>query len=175
MSVGNLTGKYLDTVFAEINHDINLLHVIPCVYTRNLVLNHLRDRVNMLEVITEILKPTLPLQAQIQTQLQTQPSPTVSLPVTTVPAQVSEAPMQQIATGNQTLFTVEELSRYDGKNGNPAYTAVNGLVYDVTNNAAWAAATHFGLIAGKDLTGAFASCHAGQPVLNKLKAVGKLV
>ena len=72
------------------------------------------------------------------------------------------------------VFTLAELSRYNGKNGNPAYIAVNGIVYDVTNNAAWAGATHFGLTAGKDLTPEFTSCHAGQPVLSKLKVVGKM-
>ena len=72
------------------------------------------------------------------------------------------------------VFTLTELSRYNGKNGNPAYIAVRGIVYDVTNNAAWAGATHFGLTAGKDLTQEFASCHAGQPVLSKLKVVGKM-
>lgn len=72
------------------------------------------------------------------------------------------------------VFTLTELSSYNGKNGNPAYIAVSGIVYDVTNYAAWAGATHFGLTAGKDLTQEFASCHAGQPVLSKLKVVGKM-
>ncbi|MGE5628797.1 MAG: cytochrome b5 domain-containing protein, partial [Solirubrobacterales bacterium] len=80
----------------------------------------------------------------------------------------------QPASGNQTTFSFQELARNNGKDGNPAYVAVNGMVYDVTNNAAWAAATHFGMTAGKDLTSEFASCHAGQPILNKLKIVGKL-
>ncbi len=71
-------------------------------------------------------------------------------------------------------FTLAELSKYNGRDGNPAYVAVNGTVYDVTDNAAWGAATHFGLTAGRDLTGEFASCHAGQPVLNRLKVVGKM-
>jgi predicted heme/steroid binding protein len=72
-------------------------------------------------------------------------------------------------------LTRDQLSKYDGKNGNPAYVAVNGVIYDVTNNAAWATASHFGLTAGKDLTGPFNSCHGGQRILSKLKAVGKLV
>lgn len=146
----NLTRNYLNCIFTEINHDINLLYVIPCIYTRNLVLNHLRDRVCILESITGVMNHPLHLQTQA-------------------------APVQEIAHGNQATFTLEELSMYDGKNGNPAYVAVNGTVYDVTNNAAWAAASHFGLTAGKDLTSAFTSCHSGQPILNKLKVVGKLV
>lgn len=71
-------------------------------------------------------------------------------------------------------FTLEELALYNGKNGNPAYVAINGVVYDVTNNAAWAAATHFGLSAGNDLTNVFASCHAGVDILNILPVVGNL-
>ena len=80
----------------------------------------------------------------------------------------------QNTTPNFPMFTQAELTTYNGKNGNPAYIAINGVVYDVTNEATWAAATHFGLSAGKDLTNAFASCHAGQPILNKLKIVGKM-
>lgn len=78
------------------------------------------------------------------------------------------------AYNSEKVFTPAELARYDGKDGNPAYVAINGTVYDVTNNAAWAAATHFGLIAGRDLTNEFASCHAGQPILSSLKVVGKM-
>jgi predicted heme/steroid binding protein len=73
------------------------------------------------------------------------------------------------------LFTLEELSRYNGRDGNPAYVAVNGTVYDVTSNAAWGGATHFGLAAGTNVTSQFASCHTGQPILSKLKVIGKMV
>lgn len=77
---------------------------------------------------------------------------------------------------NGQTFTREQLTQFTGMNGMPAYVAVNGVVYDVTNNAAWSLATHFGLKAGNDLTGEFASCHAGQNwILAQLKPVGRLV
>jgi predicted heme/steroid binding protein len=72
-------------------------------------------------------------------------------------------------------FTLEELSQYDGINGNLAYIAINEVVYDITNIAAWAAATHFGLKAGTDLTKQFNSCHPGTSILSKLPVVGILI
>lgn len=72
-------------------------------------------------------------------------------------------------------FTKQELAKYNGKNGMPAYVAVDGIVYDVSNSSAWGAATHFGLSAGNDLTTQFASCHAGQPILQKLPQIGKMI
>ncbi len=164
MKVQDFSNKNLDRIMAEINYDINLLYVIPCIYTRNLILNHLRERIFMLEVSMEAMNRPVPLQAY---PLPLQPGVT---PIADPPV------LQQPTTsGNQATFTLQELSKYDGKGGNPAYVAVNGTVYDVTNNATWAAATHFGLTAGKDLTNEFASCHAGQQILSKLKVVGKLV
>ena len=89
---------------------------------------------------------------------------------------ITPLPNQSIPQINERNFTIEELANFDGKNGRPAYVAVNGIVYDVTNNRAWAAATHFGLIAGKDYTQEFASCHAGQQsILATLPVVGRLV
>jgi len=51
MRVQDFSDKNLDRIMAEINYDINLLYVIPCVYTRNLILNHLRDRIFLLEFV----------------------------------------------------------------------------------------------------------------------------
>lgn len=76
--------------------------------------------------------------------------------------------------GNRDI-TLQELAQYNGKNGKPAYVAVNGVIYDVTGNAAWAAATHFGLVAGKDLSSEFSGCHKGSEILKKLITVGKLI
>ena len=50
------------------------------------------------------------------------------------------------------VLTVEELGGYDGMDGNPAYIAVDGVIYDVTNVAPWDGATHNGFSAGQDLT-----------------------
>ena len=50
-------------------------------------------------------------------------------------------------------FSKEELARNNGKNGAPAFFAVNGKVYDVTNSPLWEDGEHEALHeAGKDLT-----------------------
>ncbi len=54
-------------------------------------------------------------------------------------------------------FTLAELTEYDGKNGNPAYVAVDGIVYDVST--VFANSTHYGHLAGQELTTAFYSRH----------------
>ncbi|MCC3646148.1 cytochrome b5 [Cytobacillus oceanisediminis] len=99
-------------------------------------------------------------------------------PINTMPAGQPIPPTAAnpaVAVPNQT-FTIQDLANYDGKNGRPAYVAVSGVVYDVTNNRAWAAATHFGLVSGRDYTQEFASCHAGQQsILATLPVVGRLI
>lgn len=73
------------------------------------------------------------------------------------------------------VFTLEELAQYTGKDGAPAYVAVNGVVYDVTNNPLWAGGNHFfGLTAGRDLSNEFQMCHPGAIVLSVLPVVGSL-
>ena len=37
-----------------------------------------------------------------------------------------------------------DLAKYNGQNGNPAYVAVNGKVYDVTDSPAWTGGEHHG-------------------------------
>ncbi|GAA0079730.1 hypothetical protein B2H94_07340 [Clostridium sporogenes] len=75
----------------------------------------------------------------------------------------------------QKEFTLEELKKYDGSNGKPAYVAVNGIVYDVSSEATWGGGTHFGLYSGKDLSSEFLGCHKGMiEILNKIPKVGIL-
>jgi predicted heme/steroid binding protein len=72
-------------------------------------------------------------------------------------------------------FTVEELKTYDGQNGNPAYVAVDGIVYDVSDVDAWKDGKHKnGLTAGADLTSKLGDSPHGSKVLEDLPVVGKL-
>lgn len=73
------------------------------------------------------------------------------------------------------IFTIEELSRYDGSNGKPAYIAVNGIVYDVSKEPTWEGAEHFNMKAGTDLTEQFNSCHGEVELLHNLPMVGMLI
>ena len=50
-------------------------------------------------------------------------------------------------------FTLEELAKYDGREGRPAYVGYKGKVYDVSENWLWEDGDHQGLHeAGKDLS-----------------------
>lgn len=73
------------------------------------------------------------------------------------------------------ILTLEELAQYDGKDGNPAYVAVDGIIYDVTDSARWDEGEHNGFEAGNDLTEGIndASPH-GISVLSRMPVVGKI-
>ena len=82
---------------------------------------------------------------------------------------------------NQKVFTLEELSKYDGKNGNPAYIAANNIVYDVSDSKDFLTGIHKQCpqcIAGTDVTALFDySPHKSDKdmtELNKLPKVGTL-
>lgn len=140
---------FINSILKEMQSTIDSLYITCNSCTKNSLLNSLRKNISDLSVLLQ--------GAQNDAQR----------------TNTSNAP--NITRSPNTSFTLAELSRYNGKNGNPAYVAVNGIVYDVTNNGAWAAATHFGLAAGRDVTREFASCHSGQPILSRIKAVGKIV
>ena len=72
-------------------------------------------------------------------------------------------------------FSKEELARYDGRNGIPAYTAYNGKVYDVTGSFHWKDGSHQVLHkAGVDLTDAMEQAPHHGDVLEKFPIVGTL-
>jgi len=88
-----------------------------------------------------------------------------------------ETTNQEETTDQDRTFTMEELSEYDGQDGNDAYVAVDGVVYDVTDVGAWADGEHApagGLPAGHDHTEEIQSSPHGTSVLEDLPTVGTL-
>lgn len=75
---------------------------------------------------------------------------------------------------NNKVFTLEELKNYDGKNGKPAYIAVDGVVYDVTNSKKWKSGKHCNVNAGNDLSKEIGTSPHGKEALKKLTVVGVL-
>jgi len=73
------------------------------------------------------------------------------------------------------VFTLTELSTYNGNNGSLAYMAVNGIVYDVTHadgfNNGWHQGYH---LAGTDATVLFAASPHPDSILSTLPIVGSI-
>lgn len=94
------------------------------------------------------------------------------------PAAPEETPVESGEEGEaeELTLTLEELSAFDGKNGNKAYVAVDGVIYDVTDAEGWEEGNHNGYQAGQDLTKELMedSPH-GADVLENLEAIGTLV
>ncbi|HWQ29753.1 MAG TPA: cytochrome b5 domain-containing protein [Negativicutes bacterium] len=137
----------LYSIAKEADKDIDLIYRVPCIYGRNAVIHELAAKIKeMTELCEELVSGEIYIK--------------------------NDGPTRQIQTRKS--FTAEELKSYNGKGGNPAYVAVNGTVYDVTNNPAWAAGTHFGQLSGKDLSTVFLSCHPDPSVLAGLPVIGEL-
>lgn len=79
------------------------------------------------------------------------------------------------AKNDMKVFTIEELKKYDGQNGNPAYIAIEDVVYDVSNSTSWKNGEYQGIKAGNDLTKQFKNLPDSKTkILEGCKAVGKL-
>lgn len=161
----------LHYLVTQARHDIYTLSTLSDTSMKPQILQRLWDALSNIHFLSEWLANqaiTISSQSSI-------PVSSGSLNPSQIPP-ITPSPTPPASQPSQRTFTIGELATFDGKNGKPAYVAVNGIVYDVTNNRAWAAATHFGLTAGKDYTQEFASCHAGQQsILATLPAVGRLV
>lgn len=64
-----------------------------------------------------------------------------------------------------TTFTAETLKTYNGLNGQPAYVAVDGIVYDMSS--VFQNGDHHGYSAGQNLTSAFHSEHSKRYLKDK--------
>ncbi len=102
-------------------------------------------------------------------------TPTESDSTASIPKETATTPSESDASTLR-VFTLDELSEYDGKEGRKAYVAVDGTVYDVTDVGAWSGGTHNRNEAGQDLTDVIndRSPH-GLRVLEDLEIVGTLV
>ena len=72
-------------------------------------------------------------------------------------------------------LTLPELAMFDGKDGNKAYVAVDGKVYDVTGIAAWTEGAHNGAMAGTDISEGIQASPHGLSKLEGLPLVGTLL
>jgi predicted heme/steroid binding protein len=84
---------------------------------------------------------------------------------------------EQVSTflnqNEEVVFTLDELAAYNGKDGNKGYTAVNGIVYDVTDE--FPNGEHQGFqIAGIDSTAIFEASPHTMSMLGSLQVVGVL-
>lgn len=171
----NLFLDYVGNGLKEIIRDVERLHETP-YYGSSDLLDRLSSHVVMLEshvdyftrsnhlTMEEISYPHQKIQASQDQEPDQEPE-----------TEPEQEPDQEPEEQPPRYFTLEELSAYNGQNGAPAYVAVNGVVYDVTNNPLWKGGSHFGgLTAGKDLTNAFEGCHPGAMVLSVLPVVGYL-
>lgn len=118
------------------------------------------------------LQVLVPKTTAVPTTTRQVPSTTKPVPTTTKPIPTTTAaPINTTAT----LFTLESLAKFNGKNGQPAYVAVDGIVYDVSALGAWSGGEHFqGIEAGRDLSDAIKASPHGKAILSRAKVVGSL-
>ncbi len=100
----------------------------------------------------------------------------ISIVLGLTPLTLAQTPAD--APAAQTL-TPEELAEYTGKDGKPAYIAVDGVVYDVTGVSHWAGGEHNGFAAGKEVSNALRTfaphgleMFEGVPVVGQLAEAG---
>ncbi len=72
-------------------------------------------------------------------------------------------------------FTLSELAYFDGVYGKPAYLAINGVVYDISNDPKWREYMVHGLAAGRDATSQFKYFRGLEEILANVPMVGILI
>jgi len=117
--------------------------------------------------------PSIPPANEISSSMTSATPTTEPTPLTPFPTQSPATAPNSTPTPSPSLptFRVAQLAQYDGRNGQPAYVAVNGKVYDVSR--LFRRGTHYSHFAGRDLTAEFNSVHSASFLAN-LPIVGIL-
>lgn len=72
-------------------------------------------------------------------------------------------------------MTIEELARFDGREGRAAYISVNNVIYDVSSSKRWEDGHHEGAHqAGQDLTEELKTAPHVKAVVERFPIVGKI-
>ena len=72
-------------------------------------------------------------------------------------------------------MTIEELARYDGRDGRSAYIAVSGTIYDVSGSQHWQEGSHEGAHqAGRELTEELKSAPHVRTLIERFPIIGKI-
>lgn len=84
-----------------------------------------------------------------------------------------EEPLEIVDDEEEKVFDKETLAMYNGENGMPAYVAVDGVVYDVSNVPAWQGKHQGRYAPGKDYSKEITQSPHGKKNLEGLPVVGK--
>ena len=104
------------------------------------------------------------------------PVPQTEQPSQAPASPTPEASPEAAAPEGGLELTLEELAKFNGKDGNPAYVAVDGIIYDVSASPAWKNGGHNGFEAGKDLTNEIKTISPhGVVKLENVPEVGRIV
>jgi predicted heme/steroid binding protein len=151
MDKNDFTDSLFRKVITELRNDIKSIET----KSNGSIIEQLNEKVSILEKIMAV------------SVMKSSGEESDAIPVQDVPVEPGIIPDRYV--------TDVELTENNGRNGKPTWVAVDGIVYDVSNNSLWSEGIHFGNISGRDLSVEYGACHAGRPRLNKLPIVGKLV
>lgn len=109
---------------------------------------------------------------------QTTPTESNNTPTdaTADPARDAETGLLIDASTGLLTMTLDELAQFDGKDGHFAFVAVEGQVYDVSDDRKWRNGVHEdGIVAGIDATDYMSSSPHGMDILKDFTVIGTLV
>lgn len=125
----------------------------------------------------DILKKAVKVGVLVKSEKKGQSATTANQPKTntTNPPKSNTEPKVSEPVVKELRLTLEELSKFNGQNGQPAYIAVDGIIYDVTNIPKWKGGVHQNLhTAGNDLSKAILDSPHGKSMLKDVPIVGRL-